>query len=313
MLPSAPQTSGSDIAIGINRLRAGFAQQTNTPKLTGSVALLASESKNADALASGVLQQAAPLYLTQTDQLEPAVLAELQRSGVREVWLLGGPQALSPGVEQALQRAGFQTRRIAGADRTQTAAAIAQAANALDLAEPTTRFIARAFGDQGDETRSWADAIALGGLAAKTNNPVFLSSSTQLSASVGAQLAKGMPTVIIGGQAAITGAVESQVQARTGQHPRRLAGLNRADTAALIARQFVSPKRAIVIDGQGKDAWQLGFTLAGLSRDLNAPILLASGDIVPAETQRVLKELAIKDTICIGSNAMCATVKSVTN
>lgn len=312
-IPSLDKKGGSDLAVGINRLERTITGQGDgkvSPKR--DIALVASEEKMADALASGVLQDRAPLFLTDPNSLEPIVAEELLNLGVREVWILGGAKAVSEMVEAELRHRGIRTKRIAGEDRTQTAVAIAKAAEGLKPASAGTRYVARAFGDGGDETRSWADSIALGGLAARTGNPVYLTATDQLSSSVKAELSRGMSTTIIGGDAAIRPVVAGEIASVTEQAPARIAGLNRADTAAKIAAQFKDPKQVIVIDGQGKDAWQLGFSLAGLSMRINAPILLASGKTLPPETKAALKTMKVDRAICIGDDAMCAEVHTLT-
>ena len=157
VLPALSDSAGSELSAGVNRLREAFAEDQVAPSSTKrSIALLANETKMADALASGVLQRDAALYLTNPDSLEPFVLSEFKAKGIKEVWLLGGPQALSPAIEQSLQAQGITTRRIAGSDRTQTAVEIAKAHQARSTQAAPHRFVARAYGDGGDETRSWA-------------------------------------------------------------------------------------------------------------------------------------------------------------
>lgn len=304
-----PTTSedGSDLAIGVNRLRKGLEQPTD-PR---TIALISSETKHADALASGVLQQFADLYLTNPDSLEPQVGQALKEMGYKEVWILGGPQAVSPVVEDALKQQGLAVRRIAGADRTQTAVAIANAAKERRGNTPATTYIARAFGDEHSETRAWADSIAIGGLAARSGNPVLLSATNELSSAARASLTKGAATTVVGGPGAISPKVAGALREVTGKAPVRLAGSNRAETAVQIGRAFTDAKRAIIIDGHGKDAWQLGFSVAGLSQSLNAPILLAGGDVLTPETLNELKRMELEQTICIGADSLCAEVRRV--
>lgn len=308
--PIRPVThsDGSELAIGVNQLRTGL---TPTAKAR-TIALLASETAHADALASGVLQRDADLYLTDPTHLERPVGNALQARGYSEVWILGGPQAVSPAVESAVAASGVKVRRIAGADRTQTAAAIAAIAQERAGHAPNTTYIARAFGDAEHETRAWADAIAIGGLAARTGNPIRLSATEQLSDAVRRALPARASTTVIGGPGAVSPAVLAALQSVTGRTPARIAGSNRADTAVQISQAYTDPKRAIVIDGYGKESWLLGFSLAGLAHDLNAPILLANGDALTPETLRRLEQLRPAQTICIGAPGLCADVQRAT-
>lgn len=118
--PSRIETSG-DVA----RIAADLAGGTDG-------AILARADAFADALASASLAGAAdiPVLLTSSSQLSPAtadVLGDLLSPG-DTVWLAGGTNALSVDVEQAVRDAGFDARRLAGADRYATGALLVDAA-----------------------------------------------------------------------------------------------------------------------------------------------------------------------------------------
>lgn len=301
---------GSDIAIGAVRMRAA-ARQGNPGVAAPTIALLASETRMADALASGPLQSVAPLFLTQSDHLEPAVTRELRRQGIQTVWLLGGHTALAPEVETALQREGFNTRRLAGPTRIDTAIAIARQAAAQGVITTGQHYVARAFGDQGNETRAWADALALGALAAHRKTPILLTESARLSSAVQTFVKPGDHSTVIGGSAAVSDAVLTQLQARIGQPIARLAGRTRAQTATALISHYRQPKQVVVIDGQHAHAWQAGFALSGLAGELNAPILLTMGAVIPEETKAVLARTAATDVLCVGQSQVCAAVANL--
>lgn len=308
-LDGAKGTDGSDIAIGVARMRASSRQGKQAAN--NKIALLASEERMADALASGPLQSMAPLFLTQSNTLEPAVAQELTRQGIKEVWLLGGQAALAPAVESALQSAGFTTRRIAGANRIDTALAISKLVTDLGIQTSGQYYVARAFGDQSSETRAWADALALGALAANRKTPILLTESDRLTAQVHDHVQPGDRAKVVGGPAAVSDAVLTQLQARINQPISRLAGTTRAQTAATLASQYHQPKQVVVIDGQHDNAWQAGFALAGLAGELNTPILLTLGDTVPDETRAVLANTPAKDVVCVGQVHVCKTVAAL--
>src|SRR5205809_1596734 len=75
---------------------------------TAPTALLARDDVFADSLSSGGAQGAlpAPLLLTKSNSLDPRVSAELKRLGTRRAYILGGPGAISAGVESAVQSPG---------------------------------------------------------------------------------------------------------------------------------------------------------------------------------------------------------------
>lgn len=307
--PSTNQSGGSDLAIGVGRLRqAVTAQEGRNAIGTAKRAILASENHMADSLASGALQAHASLYLTNGDQLEDDVLKEFKAREINEVWLLGGPEAMSPKVEGALTDAGIATHRIAGADRVETATAIATFAVTRGLTGTQNRYVARAFGEAGNDAQAWADSLALGALAAKFQTPVVLTDTDVLSAGARGALAGAGQTTIIGGKRAVSEMVADQVRSVTGVQSARIGGATRTHTATAIAREFGQPSKLIVIDGEAANNWQLGFTLAGLAADLNAPVVLTNGQSVPAETRALLNRTAPEDVICIGSTATCKEV-----
>lgn len=312
--PSVAESDGSELAMAIAHLRkeAAKANASTAPTeaRTSKRALLASERHVADALASGPLQAYASLYFTQPDALEANVLKELQAEGIDEVWILGGTKAIAPAVEDALVKAGIKTRRLAGVDRTETARVIAEMMEAEGLSNTDHRYLARAFGTPGHEDQAWADSLALGALAAKQQTPVLLTATDSLSPAVEAQIKGGRVVSIVGGDKAISSAVEAKVTAITGQTVTRVAGATRAQTAVAVHNRFKDPKKVIVIDGQAANSWQLGFSLAGLSTDLEAPIVLTNGETVPPETQAVLKHISTHQIMCLGSAKMCSAVLS---
>ena len=88
--------------------------------------ILARSDNPADALAAGPVGGAlgAPVLLTPTAALHPTTAAALEDSQPDLVVLAGGTAALSEAVEQAVSDLGIETRRVAGADRHETAVLI---------------------------------------------------------------------------------------------------------------------------------------------------------------------------------------------
>jgi putative cell wall-binding protein len=90
-------------------------------------AILASGENFPDAIAAGPLSYAGrfPTLLTNADHLAPAAKSGLSTLGIQQVLLLGGTAAISPTVEAELTAAGMSVVRLAGVDRSDTAAKIA--------------------------------------------------------------------------------------------------------------------------------------------------------------------------------------------
>lgn len=278
-------------------------------------ALLGRDDLFADSLSSGGAQGrlAAPLLLTPTDSLDPRVRAELQRLGVRTVVMLGGPNALSDGVEAALRAAGFGVRRVAGTNRLGTAVAVAESF----FPTPNTALVARAFGDTPGDTRAFVDSLGAGAAAAATGQPLLLTHTHALSRETKAYLRDNPidAVTIVGGPRAVSEAAEQEITA-LGIEVERVAGEDRYGTAAALALMLTPqgpPPLAVLVDGKDDDAWASGFPAA----TLQSPVLLTADDTIPDETIELLigHQTVGNSTICApGVNAAaCDRAEIVAN
>lgn len=199
----------------------------------GSVAtaVLASGRDFPDALAASGLAGAVggPVLLTRPDRLPPEVLAELKRLGVRSVVLVGGDAAIQPQVAESLTGAGLAVERVSGADRYETAVAVAGRIGRETGSPARLTFIAR-----GDD---FADALAVAPAAYRRMAPVLLTRPSSLPGSTRAALAADPATeiVVAGGPGAIGDGVLEIVDALNDGAPVRVAGDSRYETAALFA------------------------------------------------------------------------------
>ena len=255
--------------------------------------LIGRDDDFADALASGVLQGAAPLLLVPRDGDVPARISqEIDRLAPAEAIILGGEAAVSEGVEAQLRDQGLTTQRRAGATRIETAVQIA----ATDAPEATTAILTRAFGDAdgGDPTQGFADSLAVGALAAERGWPVLLTASDELSAATRDHLAaSGVERVlVVGGTAAIGESVAQEVAGLVGQ-VERIAGPTRFDTAVEVAKALgydtaADADRVVLVDGTSADGFVGGFAAAAHAAATDAPILLVDAVRVPPATAAYL-------------------------
>lgn len=280
------ETSPSNVDVAVAVARETFE--------SARVVVIARDDAFADALASALLQREAPLLLVPpTGPLPAAVLAEIQELGVEEAIILGGDAAVRPVVAEELSAEGLTVSRIAGATRFHTAVEIARAA----APSADTVYVARAFGaDPNDPSQAFADSIAAGGLSARTDYPVLLTDTQSLNA-VTAEYIDSAPhirrAIIIGGTAAVSATVESDLRVR-GLDVERAAGPSRAATAIAIAKiggdnDASSAARVVISQGSGDSAWAAGFALASHAARFDAPIVLAIGDALPEESRAFLQ------------------------
>jgi putative cell wall-binding protein len=139
-------------------------------------------------------------------------IAELRRSGVTKVEVVGGAAAISQGFADGLSAAGFTVQRVAGADRFATSVAITAdafpgvgqapegAVGALRLSE--TAVIASGL--------NFPDALAGAALAGKLGAPLLIATNACLPPdALGAMEDIGVKkVVVIGGTAGLSGALD---------------------------------------------------------------------------------------------------------
>jgi putative cell wall-binding protein len=194
------------------------------PRGSGEV-ILAAAGNFPDALAGGPLAsaQGAPLLLTATERLSEPTRVELARLSPLLVTILGGTGVVSPTVESELRARGYTVRRIAGRDRTETAAAIA---GTIGQAHQRA-FVAY----QGD----FPDALSAASPAGILGMPILLTAGGHLPDATRVALITGgvREVVIVGGEARISRRVVDELQAM-GIAVSRLAGPNRYGTSRAI-------------------------------------------------------------------------------
>lgn len=267
--------------------------------------LIARDDNYADALASGALQADAPLLLLPTAGPVPAaVMDRISSLGADRAVILGGTAAVHSEVDDQLRSAGLAVERLAGGSRVETAVAIA-----AELPTATTAILARAYpAPDGSATQGFADALAAGGLAAASGWPVLLSDTAGLSDATREYLQASaiQEVVIVGGSAAVGEGVESELAVLVDE-VRRLDGANRAATAVAVAeaRNGADAGRILVVEGSHADAWAGGFAAAAHSARFDAPIVLATDEFLPPETEAFLAELANSEISSDGITLTC--------
>lgn len=197
-------------------------------------AVLARADAFPDALAAGSLaaEVGGPVLLTGSNRLSRDASDELRRLGAEVAYLIGGPAALSEQVAEQVGVLGVEVRRLAGASRTETAAAVAGELARLGGA-PRAAVVARA--DQ------FADALAAGSLAAAARAPVLLTGRDHLPSAT-RQALDGLDgdslVYIAGGPAAVGPGPEREI-ADAGHRVSRLAGPDRYSTAVALVEEAV--------------------------------------------------------------------------
>ncbi len=238
-----------------------------------------------DAAAGGPLAGPhGPVLLNRPDALDARVGDEIARvlPEGHTVYLLGGVSSLSPQLERELAER-WMVRRIAGADRTSTAALVAE--RVVAARHNRTALVTRAGPDS-----AWSDALAAGAYGARYGSPLLLTDSEHLSPATRAAITalRIERTIVIGGPDAVSDRVMQQLP-----NPRRVAGSERAATAVAVARELWGTTRGVVVAGGYREsAWKDPLAVAPLAARREAPVVIVDTGFVPPATQGYLRRLS---------------------
>jgi len=258
------------------------------PEAQSTAVVVARSDLFADALAGGPLAavNGGPVLLTPPDAVPPDELAEARRvlrpGGT--VFLLGGERALSPAIEAAFTTAGLTVRRVAGADRYETAVEVA----GLVTDKPADVLLAS--GTQ------FADALVAGPAAGVVRAPIVLTAPTGLPDATASYLAgvPGAHRTVIGGRVAVSDAAAAAAGATD-----RVAGADRYDTSVRVAQRWF-PDAAQLSFATGT-SFQDALAGAALSARSHIPLVLVSSR---ATVDYVRSQLAsLQSTIVYGTTA----------
>lgn len=156
----------------------------------------------------------APILLTQSSELHPNTLKELQRAMPKggKVVLMGGEEAISKEVEAAIAKAGHKVERIAGANRAATAVETAKKLKEMGKAK---HFLI------ADGT-NWQPGLISGPAAAEVDGATLLTNGDKIAPETEAFLKENaaVPTTAIGDMASKVGVAKETV---AGSEPTALS------------------------------------------------------------------------------------------
>jgi hypothetical protein len=183
--------------------------------------------------------------------------------------------------------------RRAGASRLETAIQISQTVFAGGAG---TVVLARA--DQ------YPDALSGAPLAVAEGGPLLLTFGSELAAATKAEIGRLGAThaILLGGEAALSDRVRTDLEA-AGLTVERIRGDNRFDTARKI-RDRLGTTKAVIVEGANLDparGWPDAVAASGWAASTGRAILLATRDVLPAETAEALS--GISDAVIVGGTA----------
>ncbi|TWH56964.1 putative cell wall-binding protein [Desulfitobacterium sp. LBE] len=188
----------------------------------------------------------------------------------------------SPGLNDGPTEAG---ERISGADRYETAAAIARAG------WDTAHYAVIASGE------SFPDALCAASLAKQHNAPILLTSKNALAkATEEILLAKDVKKVmVIGGPGVISENIIKSIE-DLGIDAARIAGINRYETSLKVAQAMGDFKEAVIASGEH---FQDVLSIASIAAKKGMPILFTPQDSISSDLKELLDQKA-EDTYVLG-------------
>lgn len=233
-------------------------QFTNAKKV-----IVVNSQKYADALSATTLSDGRySILYTEKDSLPTATRNEIQRLNPIEVYLLGGKQSISDGIENILKKYANKVTRIAGKDRYETSAKVAAMSNKKN--------IVIASGE------NFSDPLYASSYAYSNNAKILLSSGKTLSRETRDYLLRNKSKIgnvtVVGGGKSISSSTVRYIQSVTGKNVGRISGRNRYEGSVKVANSMNKSKVFIASGEDFADA----LAISPLAQKLNAPILLSA-------------------------------------
>lgn len=255
-------------------------------------------------VAEGVRPQAAPTWSPDGERLAYAVQGREPDAGLHVIEAVAGGasrQLATAEGRDAVWRPG-RVRRTAGATREETAVAVSR--DGPQAGEAGAVLVASG--------QSYADALAGAPLARVLGGAVLLAGGSGLGSAALDEVVRLDPgrAVILGGRAAVPESVEQQLRDAGISDVTRVAGRDRAETAAEIAALLPDTREAYLVLGYGGSpatGWPDAVAAAPVAALRRLPILLATADSLPGATVDALDELDIDRVTLVGGTAAVST------
>ena len=277
---AAPATFSFDRISGSNRYAtsAKVADQFGT----ANTVILASGEPGSypDALTANYLAglKKAPVLLTHRDSVPTEVKQAISDTGAKNVIIVGGEAAVSKDVQNSLDGT-YKVRRIAGADRFATAAAVIDDG---DQAPSSTALLATGF--------NFPDALGGGALSYADGLPLAITKPSDAPDDVVASLKKaGIDhVVILGGTSAVDDQVVTELQ-NNGISSERIKGADRAETSTNLAKYEIknykfSETGVDVASGYPKGDGADALGGAPLAGQASQPLLITKSNTQPGDS-----------------------------
>ncbi|WP_192983054.1 N-acetylmuramoyl-L-alanine amidase [Marinilactibacillus psychrotolerans] len=179
---------------------------------SSSTVFIANGYKFTDAL-SGLPLAAhfnAPMLLVNDKKIDSETLTEISRLRAKNIVVLGGPDSVSENIIKTLKNKGLSVRRIAGQNRYDTSAKIAQ--ELISLRGASTAHLVNG--------EAFADAISISTVAGRYKQPILLTEANRLNSEVQKLTSQIKDWRIIGGMNSISTKTEGELKNKVNRATR---------------------------------------------------------------------------------------------
>ncbi len=221
----------------------------------------------------------APLLIIRDSDFE-IVEAQLSKLGAKNLYLLGGETVISKEIETRFIKNDYNVKRVWGDNRRKTAAEIAKEVDSKSD---------QAFLANDGHNGSLADALAIGPVSGRNQNPILLTSKDKVpEVTIEALEDLNITKVtIVGGEMVVSKAVVGQLE-KLGITVDRVAGSNREKTAIEIAKNFFPNVRKAIVVNDGRVSFADALVGGYLGAKEGIPILLTRANMLDTNTKDYL-------------------------
>lgn len=255
-------------------------------------AVIVSGENYPDGLTGGVLASVlnGPVLLSSKNSVSQSVVDELNRLGVKNVYLVGGTGSLSKNIENSLLA--FNVKRIGGSNRIETASNVAETIRGLSKYQSNKKYFALANGS------NFPDALSAGGYLSNTKIPLLLTDNKTFSANNNKFVNNyGVKNaILIGGNSSVSPKI---LPSNVGY--ARYSGSNRYNTSLDIAKKGFSNVKTVVLTS-GID-FPDALSASVVSKYVDGPILLSDASAIDKEMVNYIKNGNITRLIVVGGKS----------
>lgn len=237
----------------------------------------------------------APVLLTKASEISQEVLAELNRLGAKNIFILGGDSSVSKKAEEQLK--GYSVNRLSGKTRFETAAEVAK----YVLGETKSKNAVLVDGN------GFADALSAGVASFKKDAPILYASTKGIDDLTEKTLkdAKIENIHIIGGKDSVT--AETEKEAGKIAKVDRTSGKDRYETSLNVGKTFNSDsKNIILVSGE---VYPDALVSAGMLQKEDANIILTNKNNSNDSVNTFVRGKDIENISVVGGNGSVSKLK----